>query len=161
MREVICLHIGQAGIQIGNSCWELFCLEHGVKPDGITPADDVLRCQDHGFGTFFSETGAGRYVPRSLFLDLEPTVVDQIRTGTYRQLFHSESLISGKEDAANNYNRGYYTIGREIVDQCLDRIRKLADSYESLQGVREAAYTKSQRTFDFFSNPLPPSPSQR
>ncbi len=26
MREVISLHIGQAGIQTGNSCWELFCL---------------------------------------------------------------------------------------------------------------------------------------
>ena len=25
-REVISIHIGQAGVQIGNSCWELFCL---------------------------------------------------------------------------------------------------------------------------------------
>ena len=31
--------------------------------------------------------------------DLEPTVVDEVRTGTYRQLFHPEQLISGKEDA--------------------------------------------------------------
>ena len=30
MREVICIHIGQAGIQGGNACWELFCLEHGL-----------------------------------------------------------------------------------------------------------------------------------
>ena len=39
---------------------------------------------DSSFGTFFSETGAGKYVPRSIMLDLEPTVVDEIRTGTYR-----------------------------------------------------------------------------
>ena len=121
----------------------------------------------------------------------EPTVVDEVRTGTYRQLFHPEQLISGKEDAANNfargdltckissslhasayftecnyvhctflalfsclkckaqalfialdgcclklpaahfYNkfaRGHYTIGKEIVDLVLDRIRKLADN---------------------------------
>jgi tubulin alpha len=31
MREAICIHIGQAGIQIGNACWELFCLEHGIQ----------------------------------------------------------------------------------------------------------------------------------
>ena len=31
--------------------------------------------------------------------------------GTYRQLFHPEQLISGKEDAANNFARGHYTIG--------------------------------------------------
>lgn len=48
-----------------------------------------------------------------------------MRTGTYRQLFHPEQLISGKEDAANNYARGHYTIGKEIIDQVLDRIRKL------------------------------------
>ena len=27
MREVISIHIGQAGVQVGNACWELFCLE--------------------------------------------------------------------------------------------------------------------------------------
>jgi tubulin alpha len=44
-----------------------------------------------------------------VFLDLEPTVIDEVRTGTYRQLFHPEQLISGKEDAANNFARGHYT----------------------------------------------------
>jgi len=43
-------------------------------------------------------------------------------------------LISGKEDAANNFARGHYTIGKEIVDLCLDRIRKLADNCTGLQG---------------------------
>jgi len=46
-------------------------------------------------------------------VDLEPTVVDEVRTGTYRQLFHPEQLITGKEDAANNFARGHYTIGKE------------------------------------------------
>lgn len=34
MREVISIHIGQAGIQVGNACWELYCIEHGIQPDG-------------------------------------------------------------------------------------------------------------------------------
>jgi len=34
MREVISVHIGQGGIQVGNACWELYCLEHGIQPDG-------------------------------------------------------------------------------------------------------------------------------
>ena len=34
MREVVSIHIGQAGIQVGNACWELYCLEHGIQPDG-------------------------------------------------------------------------------------------------------------------------------
>lgn len=61
-------------------------------------------------------------------------MIDEVRTGTYRNLFHPEQLISGKEDAANNYARGHYTIGKELVDVTLDRIRKLADQCTGLQG---------------------------
>lgn len=48
-----------------------------------------------------------------------------MRCSNYKQLFHPEQLISGKEDAANNYARGHYTVGKEIVDLVLDKIRKL------------------------------------
>jgi tubulin alpha len=132
MREIISLHIGQAGIQVGNSCWELYCLEHSINPDGTLPGDDIG--EDDSFNTFFSETSSGKHVPRCIYVDLEPTVVDEVRTGAYRSLFHPEQLITGKEDAANNYARGHYTIGKEIVDLCLDRIRKLTDACTGLQG---------------------------
>nr|CAD7260365.1 unnamed protein product [Timema shepardi] len=134
MRECISIHVGQAGTQIGNACWELYCLEHGIQPDGQMPSDKTIGGNDDSFNTFFSETGAGKHVPRAVFVDLEPTVVDEVRTGTYRQLFHPEQLITGKEDAANNYARGHYTIGKEIVDIVLDRIRKLSDQCTGLQG---------------------------
>ncbi|XP_071106230.1 tubulin alpha-1C chain-like [Haliotis cracherodii] len=134
MREVISIHIGQAGVQIGNSCWELYCLEHGIQNDGRMPSDKSIAGGDDSFNTFFSETGSGKHVPRAVFIDLEPTVIDEIRTGPYRQLFHPEQLITGKEDAANNYARGHYTIGKEIVDGVMDRIGKLADQCSGLQG---------------------------
>ena len=134
MREVISIHVGQAGVQIGNGCWELYCLEHGIQPDGQLPSDKTIGVEDDAFNTFFSETGAGKHVPRAVFVDLEPTVIDEVRTGTYRQLFHPEQLISGKEDAANNYARGHYTVGKELIDLTLDRVRKLADQCTGLQG---------------------------
>ena len=61
-------------MQIGNACWELYCLEHGIQPDG-TVAGDSRSLTDSSFGTFFSDTGAGKYVPRSIFIDLEPSVI--------------------------------------------------------------------------------------
>jgi len=135
MREIISVHIGQAGVQIGNSCWELYCLEHGILPDGTSAPDSGSKgLKDASYSTFFSETGAGKHVPRAVFVDLESTVVDQVRTSAYRQLYHPEQLITGKEDAANNYARGHYTIGKEIVDSVLYRIRKLADQCSGLQG---------------------------
>lgn len=57
--------------------------------------------------------------------DGSPLLIDEVRAGTYRQLFHPEQLITGKEDAANNYARGHYTVGKESIDLVLDRIRKL------------------------------------
>uniref|UniRef100_A0A674MFN6 Tubulin alpha chain n=1 Tax=Takifugu rubripes TaxID=31033 RepID=A0A674MFN6_TAKRU len=134
MRECISMHVGQAGVQMGNACWELYCLEHGIQPDGQMPSDKPIGGGDDSFNTFFSETGAGKHVPRAVFVDLEPTVIDEVRTGTYRQLFHPEQLITGKEDAANNYARGHYTVGKELIDIVLDRTRKLADQCSGLQG---------------------------
>ena len=56
------------------------------------------------------------HVSESVFVDLEAAVVDKVRSETYRQLFYAEELISGKEDVANNYACGHYTIGKEIVE---------------------------------------------
>ncbi|GFY59897.1 tubulin alpha chain [Trichonephila inaurata madagascariensis] len=134
MRECISIHIGQAGVQIGNACWELYCLEHGIQPDGQMASDAVQDASDDSFNTFFSDTGNQQYVPRAIFVDLEPTVIDEIRSGVYRHLFHPEQMITGKEDAANNYARGHYTIGKEIIDLVLDRTRLLAEHCTGLQG---------------------------
>jgi tubulin alpha len=124
------IHLGQAGIQTGNACWELFCHEHGIRPDGSSDEKNT----ENAFSTFFSETSAGKYVPRAVYVDLEPSVIDEVRNGEYRQLFHPEQLLSGKEDAANNYARGHYTVGKDMVEATLERIRKLADQCTGLQG---------------------------
>jgi len=134
MREVISIHIGQAGVQMGNAAWELYCLEHGIHPDGTMPEDDSYGIADDSFNAFFSETSGGKHVPRAVFVDLEPTVIDEVRTGTYRNLFHPSQMITGKEDASNNYARGHYTIGKEQIEVTLDRIKRLSENTSGLQG---------------------------
>lgn len=131
MKEIVNIHIGQAGVQLGSSIWELFCLEHGIQPDGIMLEKHQ---DDRSHHTFFSENKEGKYAPRSIFIDLEPTTIDELRTGLYRNLYQSEFLISGKEDAANNFSRGYYTIGKTIVDKVLAKIRALIEKCENIQG---------------------------
>ena len=78
MRECISIHVGQAGVQMGNACWELYCLEHGIQPDGQMPSDKAAG--DDSFSTFFAETGAGKHVPRAVFVDLEPSVIGKCTT---------------------------------------------------------------------------------
>eukprot|EP01071_Lankesteria_metandrocarpae_P012122 Lankesteria_metandrocarpae@DN549_c0_g1_i1.p1 len=141
MREIVALHFGQAGVQTGNASWELFCLEHGVLEDGTMPGRNTAtdaagnpKAPDQSFGTFFSESSAGRYVPRCVMIDLEPTVVDEIRTGSFRHLFNPDMLISGKEDAANNFARGHYTIGKDLADVVMEKVRRTVDQCGCLQG---------------------------
>merc|ERR1711997_329459 len=116
---------------MGNKVWTQYCAEHQIKSDGTLKNKDT---KDMYFTTFFEETGTGQYVPRQITVDLEPTVVDEVRTGDYAQLFHPEFLLSGKEDAANNFARGHYTVGKEILDQVNDRLRKLVDNSQNVQG---------------------------
>ena len=60
--------------------------------------------------------------------------MNSVRVGEYRQLFHPEQMITGKEDAANNYARGHYTVGKEVIDLTMDRTRKLTENCTGLQG---------------------------
>jgi len=113
MREIISVHIGQAGVQVGNSCWELYCLEHGLNHDGTLKDKNV---DTSYMGTYFSEASNGKFVPRAVMMDLEPTVIDEVKAGSYSKLFHPDQLITGKEDASNNYARGHYTVGKEFVN---------------------------------------------
>merc|ERR1712165_665668 len=89
---------------------------------------------DTYFQTFYEETSAGQYVPRNLYVDLEPTVLDDVRRGPCASLFHPEYLVNAKEDAANNFARGHYTVGKELMDVVSDRLRKLVDNSENVQG---------------------------
>lgn len=130
VKELINICIGQAGVKSGSACWELYCLEHGIQPDGQMSSVS----SDDSFNSFFSETTKGKHVPRAVFVDLEPTVVDKVRTEKYRQLYKPEQLISGKNDTANIYAAGYYTNGAEMIDFTMDRIRKLVDDCGDLGG---------------------------
>ena len=91
MRECLSIHLGQAGVQTGNGCWELYCLEHGIQPDGQMPSDKTVGGGDDSFNTFFSETGAGKHVPRAVFVDLVSLYLPVI--ASYSHHFNSNMCI--------------------------------------------------------------------
>ncbi|KAJ7934033.1 alpha tubulin [Mycena leptocephala] len=123
MREVVSIHVDQAC-----SRWSY----HG----------GIVLCVRERISTFFSETGSGKHVLRSLYVDLEPGVINEVKTGPYRSLFHLETMVTGKEDAANNYELNLlfflslssYTVGKELIDPVMDKIRCISDNCSCLQG---------------------------
>lgn len=109
-------------------------MEHHIKPDGKTKNDVFYAQQEENVNMLFSETQNGKFIPRSVTVDLEPSVIDEVRKGSYRALFHPKQLISGLEDAANNFARGHYSVGVEFIDIVVDRIRICVEDCTSVQG---------------------------
>lgn len=58
----------------------------------------------------------------------------EIRNNQYNYLFKPSSLICGKEDAANNYSRGFYTVGKEMEYSIMDTIRRQVETCTNLAG---------------------------
>ncbi|XP_063706232.1 tubulin alpha-3 chain-like [Culicoides brevitarsis] len=130
-REVIQIHIGQSGNQIGYSCWQLYCLEHGIYPDGTLYQIDSC---GEDMNAFFNVNKTGNVTPRVLFIDLEASVIDEIRLGSYRKLFSTNSMVLGQEDASSNFAKGKMTRGMDCIDCMMDRIKIMAENCNSLQG---------------------------
>jgi len=131
VREILTISVGQGGVQLGNSVWKQYCNEHHIDSEGNRAADAP---EDPYFGSFFEESIAGQFVPRNLSIDLDPTVIEDVKRGPHGNMYNPEFLLSGTEDAANNFARGHYTVGKEIFDLVSDRIRKLVDNSENVQG---------------------------
>ena len=64
---------------------------------------------------FFYIAGS-KYVPRSVLLDLEPGTMDSVRSGPFGQIFRPDNFVFGHSGAGNNWAKGHYTEGAELVD---------------------------------------------
>ncbi|KAJ7746284.1 beta-tubulin 2 [Mycena metata] len=137
-REIINLQVGQAGNQVGESFWQDVLAEHGLDQAGIYHGTDPVQLQR--VGVYFAEVNhAGsqsKYVPRSLQIDLEAGVCDRVRSGPMGGLFSPETYLHGESGAGNNWAKGFYTEGAELIDPILEVVRKQAEACDVLQGFQ-------------------------
>ena len=85
---------------------------------------------------YFNEATGGRYVPRAILFDLEPGTMDSVRAGPFGQLFRPDNFVFGQTGAGNNWAKGHYTEGAEIIDSVLDVVRKEAEGCDCMQGFQ-------------------------
>eukprot|EP00918_Siedleckia_nematoides_P050275 GHVU01110071.1.p1 GENE.GHVU01110071.1~~GHVU01110071.1.p1 ORF type:complete len:402 (-),score=87.91 GHVU01110071.1:60-1172(-) len=62
--------------------------------------------------------------------------MDSVRAGPYGQLFRPDNFVFGQTGAGNNWAKGHYTEGAELIESVLDVVRKEADSCDCLQGFQ-------------------------
>ena len=59
-----------------------------------------------------------------------------VRSGPFGSLFRPDNFIFGQSGAGNNWAKGHYTEGAELVDSVLDVVRKEAENTDCLQGFQ-------------------------
>ncbi|VDL18198.1 unnamed protein product [Hymenolepis diminuta] len=135
MKQLCTLFTGQAGVQMASAVWELLCLEHGVSRNGFI--DYEPSPQEHfELNSIFEEISPQeKYVPRTVIADLEPSVLDEVRQGIYRELFNPDNLHSYMEDASGNFARGYYTLGGKMVGSLTNSLRNLIEKCDNFDGI--------------------------
>lgn len=62
--------------------------------------------------------------------------MDVIRSGPLGGLFRPDNIVFGQSGAGNNWAKGHYTEGAELVDSVLDVVRKEAEGCDCLQGFQ-------------------------
>ena len=62
--------------------------------------------------------------------------MDAVRSGPFGQLFRPDNFVFGQSGAGNNWAKGHYTEGAELVDQVLDVVRREAEGCDCLQGFQ-------------------------
>jgi len=133
-RSVCSIHIGQCGIQMGKSAWELFNFEHDIQNDGSRHIpEEIMGTNYDNFRTFYYETASGKYVPKALFIDSEPSVMDSLRQSSLGGVVHKNFMINSNQDCRNVMGLAWYPIFcgspfHDLVKQQVRRLRELCDS---------------------------------
>ncbi|XP_066956795.1 tubulin beta-1 chain-like [Macrobrachium rosenbergii] len=134
MREIVHIQAGQCGNQIGSKFWEVISDEHGINPKGLY--EGMHEIQLERINVYYNEATGGKYVPRAILVDLEPGTMDAVRNGPFGELFKPDNFIFGQSGAGNNWAKGHYTEGAELVDEVVELVRKEAEGCECLQGFQ-------------------------
>lgn len=108
--------------------------EHGIDPNGCYHGDSDLQLER--INVYYNEASCQKYVPRAVLVDLEPGTLDTIRGGPFGSIFRPDNMVYASSGAGNNWAKGFYTEGADLLESILDVVRKEAEGCDCLQGFQ-------------------------
>ncbi|KAF5758695.1 putative purine-nucleoside phosphorylase [Helianthus annuus] len=94
MREILHIQGGQCDNQIGAKFWEVVCAEHDIYVTGKYIGDSELQLKH--INVYYNEATNGRFIPRTVRMDVEPGTMDNLRSGVYSQIFEPDNFVRGE-----------------------------------------------------------------
>jgi len=134
VREILHIQVGQCGNQIGNRFWQTVVSEHNLDGSGKYKGENAERDLDKV--SVYCRSAGERFVPRACLIDLEPGTVDVIKASPVGTLFKPDNFVFGASGAGNNWAKGHYTEGAELIEEALDVIRKEVENCDCPQGFQ-------------------------
>ena len=128
-KEIVTLGVGAGGTRVAHEFWMQAAAEHGVDIGTGT----LGGVPSEGIYAYFMETKDGKLKPRNVFADLEPGTIDLALT---RAAYDPDYAVKGNSGAGNNYAKGHYTEGAELIDAAMNATRKLAEKCDELEGFQ-------------------------
>lgn len=127
VREIITLHVGQCGNQIGRAFWKQALAEHAnANVDGLF--DD---CMSTFFRNVDNRTKADLAIgdgmqpiydlkARAVLIDMESGPVSQTLRGELGDLFDERQFVTDVSGAGNNWAHGYAVYGPKYEDELIE-----------------------------------------
>jgi len=134
VREILHIQVGQCGNQIGNRFWQTVIAEHNLDGSGYYEGESADIDLDKV--SVYMRSAGERFVPRACLVDLEPGTVDVIKASPVGTLFKPDNFVFGASGAGNNWAKGHYTEGAELIEEALDVIRKEVENCDCPQGFQ-------------------------
>eukprot|EP01084_Bolivina_argentea_P309000 534442_1 len=101
----------------------------------LSPYDEILLDK---IGVYFecASDKLLRYTPRAVLVDLEPGTLDKIKSHRIGNLFKPDNFVMGASGCSNNWAKGRFTEGLEVIDEILDIVRKESEACDCVQAYQ-------------------------
>jgi tubulin epsilon len=122
-KEIVTISIGQAGNQIAWKFFDLLSTEYFNTPSSQRTS---------GFSTFFRKSFDGNIKARSILVDMEENVINQIMASPVGNLYEKNQSLMGQTGSGNNFASGF-AHGNTYVEEFRDKVRKQLEYCNSPQ----------------------------
>ena len=98
---------------------------------------------------FYNENTKGKYTPRFIPVDLDSTTIDSSRTDNYGKLFSIDNCVVDRFGTGNNWAKGRYPLGLDLMPSIKDVVRKEVERCECLHAFQINSFIRWGNWFGF------------